>query len=733
MEKKSEIIEKVLKISGLLKLNPSQKKVVDAGLLGDSNMVIASPTASGKTLMAEIAIFKAIKEKKKKAIYLAPLVALASEKYESFRKKYEPLGLKVALSVGDFDSSDPWLRDYDLIVCSNEKMDSLLRHRIDWMNDIGLIISDEVHLINDQSRGPTLEIVLTKLRNIPGVRIIALSATIKNASELAEWLQAKLVVSDWRPVELLEGIAFGNEIEFVKKKENLSHEQLELAIAKSTLKLGKQAIFFVATRKLTESLAENLSKEVLEFLKPDEKKELDKISEKIINILEKPTEQCKKISNYVKGGVAFHHAGLVGKQKSLIEENFKKGIIKFIVATPTLAMGVSLPAFRVIVRDAKRYYPRLGSVYIPVLEYKQMVGRAGRPEWDDHGEGIIVAKNEKEARDFYDHYINGETEEIYSKLAVEPILRTHILALISSGICKNEKELFGFFSRTFYAHQYGDDEILNSKIREVVRKLAKWKMIKSGKNLEIINDFFQPADEIGASEEKLETTLLGKRVSELYLDPFTADVIVNCLANRREKKPISFLHMVANTIEMGPASTVKQGEYETIAEELEKNREFLLAKVPTEWDDGYEEFMKTFKTALLLQTWMNESGEDYIFEAFKMAPGELRSRLEIADWIIYSSQELGMITNKGEIVIELKKLRTRLKYGVKEELLPLVKLKGIGRARARKLYDNGIKSFSSLQKAPKEKIVSLLGEKVAKSIMDSDKEKLKSGEEKTGD
>ena len=723
MVRKQGIIEDVLSASGLTRLNPAQRAAVDAGLIGNSNMVIASPTASGKTLCAEIAMIEAVKERRKKAVYLAPLVALAGEKYESFRKKYEPMGMKVALSVGDFDSSDPWLRDYDIIVCSNEKMDSLLRHRIDWVNDIGLLVSDEVHMINDQSRGPALEIVLTKMRAVEGLRIIALSATIKNSSELAEWLNAKLVVSDWRPVELLEGVAYGSEIEFVKKKERLGSGHIEMEIANSTLKKGKQAIFFVSTRRLTESLASDLAEELAEKI-GSSSDELRVLSEKILHSLEKPTEQCRKIAQCVSGGVAFHHAGLVAKQKSLIEEGFRKGLIKFIVATPTLAMGVSLPAFRVIVRDAKRFYPRLGSVYIPVLEYKQMVGRAGRPEWDEHGEGIIVAKNEREARDFYDRYINGEPEEIYSKLAVEPILRTHILALISSGICSSEKDLFAFFSGTFYAKQYGNDEILNARIQEVLRKLSKWKMVRGISEAPGLESFFSTADTMGASGEMIEATILGKRVSELYLDPFTADMLVSSIGQKRDVRDISFLNMMACSIEMGPGPTVRQAEYDKIAEDLERSREFILGKVPSEWDEDFEEFIKSFKAALALDAWINERGEDAIFEEFRITPGELRSRLEIADWLSYSSQEIAMIINRGDRAIELKKLRTRLKYGVKEELLQLVKIRGIGRSRARKLYDNGIRSFSSLKKAPAEKVKALLGSKVAESVMKSEKEQL---------
>lgn len=716
----NQFLEKIISISGIKDLNPVQKMAVERGLLKGKNMVISSPTASGKTLIAEIAALKTIQQHKKKAIYMAPLIALASEKYESFKKKYEPLGIKVALSVGDFDSADPWLRDYDIIVCSNEKMDSLLRHGIEWANDIGLVITDEVHMINDQSRGPTLEIVLTKLLKITNSRFLALSATIKNAWEIAEWLGAEHVFSEWRPVELKEGVSYENRIDFENCNEILSGDQTEIAIAKSTLKKGKQAIFFVATRKFTESLAKQLSQEIVLFLKDEEKKELLKLSEEILTVLEKPTEQCMKLSQCIKDGVAFHHAGLVGKQKSLIEENFRKGKIKFITATPTLAMGVSLPAFRVIIRDSKRYYPRMGSVYIPVMEYKQMAGRAGRPEWDNHGESIIVAKNSREANEFWSRYINGETEEIYSKLAVEPVLRTHALALISSDLCKNEKDLFEFFSKTFYAHQYGDERALNKKLREVLAKLDNWKMISGFLHDQKITNLFQTADEMKAeTNSELKSTAIGKRVSELYIDPQTAWQIIEHLKLKADFRELTFFHMISQTLEMSPALNVRSSEYDDIAEELEKNKEHLLGKVPNEWDEEFEEFIRSFKTSLMLKEWANESNEEEIMLRFGVAPGELRARLDIADWILYSASELAYISKNDSMLRELKKARTRLKYGVKEELLPLVKLRGIGKARARKLYSAGIKSSLAIKNTSPEKLKELLGEKIAKNIKEN--------------
>ena len=212
---------------GIKEFRPAQQKALDAGLLSSKNLLVCTPTASGKTLIAEMAAGKAILEGKGsvglrptglpaggKAIYIVPLVALASEKAKDFKKKYEGL-FKVALSVGDFDNSDPHLMDYDLIICTAEKLDSLIRHHAPWLRFVSVVIVDEVHLLNDVSRGPVLEILITLLKKIlPSVQIIALSATIGNPDELATWLDAKLIKDDWRPVPLHKGVYLNNTIEF---------------------------------------------------------------------------------------------------------------------------------------------------------------------------------------------------------------------------------------------------------------------------------------------------------------------------------------------------------------------------------------------------------------------------------------------------------------------------------------------------------------------------------------
>ncbi|MBI2652669.1 DEAD/DEAH box helicase [Candidatus Woesearchaeota archaeon] len=204
-----EILEKEITM-----LRPAQEKSIKNGLLEGKNLLVCTPTASGKTLIAELASLKSIIEGKGKAVYIVPLKALASEKYKDFKRKYGKIA-KIALSIGDIDSADPFLADYDLIVLTAEKMDSLLRHNSPWVNNISTIVVDEIHLLNDSERGPTLEILLTILKQLlKNAQIIALSATIGNAEELAEWLNAELIVDDWRPVKLHKGIYLDGEIEF---------------------------------------------------------------------------------------------------------------------------------------------------------------------------------------------------------------------------------------------------------------------------------------------------------------------------------------------------------------------------------------------------------------------------------------------------------------------------------------------------------------------------------------
>ena len=695
-----EFIDK-FKQENISELYPPQVDILKRNLLKEKNLVVAMPTAAGKTFVATLAMINKLSEKRGKIVYIVPLVALANEKYEYYKKFFQGK-YKVAISVGDFDSADPWLNDYDIIICTTEKLDSLIRHGVNWINETSLIVADEVHLINDPSRGPTLEILLTLLRELsPRAQIFALSATIRNAKEIADWMNANLLLSDFRPVKFYEGVGFNSKISFYGRNEiELSNLETDAAIVDNTLKMKKQCLLLVSTRKNAEKAAENLQKIVKSNLGRNEAFQLEAVASEIENVLEIPTRQCKKLASFARNGVVFHHAGLLGKQRRIIEENFKKGLIKAIAATPTLALGVNLPAFRVIIKDAKRFYSGIGSVYIPVLEYKQMTGRAGRPQYDDYGESVLIARSEEEARDLTERFILGDTENITSKLAVEPILRMHTLALIANDFKKSESALLHFFVNTFYGFQYGDIYLIEEKILDILDKLFEWGFIsKRG--------------------ERISATKLGKRVSELYIDPLTAHNFIVALDSKQRKiDAFSFLQLISNTIEMKPLLTVRRSEFVDINEFLVKKEKSILQQIPEEYDLEFDSFLKSIKTAMMFEDWINERTEDEILVKYKVAPGELRNRLENADWLIYSLHEITQLIGKKDLLREINKTRIRLSYGIKEELIPLVKLKQIGRVRARKLWNSNIRSLDDLRKTSLERISKIIGPSIAKLIKD---------------
>lgn len=184
---------------GIEELYPPQAEAVDAGATDGENLVAAVPTASGKTMIAALSMLSAV-ERGGKALYIVPLRALASEKRAEF-EAYEQFGITTGVTTGNYESTDDWLATKDIIVATSEKVDSLVRNGAGWLSELTCVVSDEVHLIDDRNRGPTLEVTLAKLQQLnPAMQTVALSATVGNADEIADWLDASLVDSDWRQI-----------------------------------------------------------------------------------------------------------------------------------------------------------------------------------------------------------------------------------------------------------------------------------------------------------------------------------------------------------------------------------------------------------------------------------------------------------------------------------------------------------------------------------------------------
>ncbi len=464
-------------------------------------------------------------------------------------------------------------------------------------------------------------------------------------------------------------------------------------IALDTIEKSKQALVFVNAKRSAEKVAEDISKKA-----KLESAALNELSDKILKVLSRPTKQCERLANSVKKGIAFHHAGLAPKQKELVEEAFRKGIVKIISCTPTLAAGLDLPAFRAIIRDVKRYGSH-GMVHIPVLEFLQMAGRAGRPKYDTFGEAIVIVQTNSDKEFIIEHYLKGTPEEIYSKLAVEPVLRTYLLSLIASRIIHSTESILEFFGKTFWAHQYKDTQKLEKQIDRMLKLLIDWGFLQQVENT-------------------YRATMLGKRVAELYIDPLTAHEFLIGLekANSVKLKPISFLQLICNTLEMRPLLHVKQKEYDEITQKSALLYENLLEHEPSMFEPEYDDWLNSIKTALMLEEWMDEKDEEWLLETYQIRPGEVRTKIENADWLLYSVHELSRLMNYQPLLKEISKLRFRLRYGVKEELLPLIKLEGIGRVRARKLFKAGIKDLGGIRRATFEQLKSVLGAAMAESV-----------------
>ena len=499
------------------------------------------------------------------------------------------------------------------------------------------------------------------------------------------------------------------------EKIKVIYESAVVNLAHDTIKKSKQALVFVNTKSSAEKTAEEIAKTIEKSLP-----EHEELSDKALNTLANPTEQCIRLSKCLKKGIAFHHAGLLSKQKELIEESFKKGAIKIICATPTLAAGLDLPAFRTIIRDVKRYGHR-GLAYIPVLEYLQMAGRAGRPKYDKFGESIIVAASESDAEKLKDRYIKGEPEEIYSKLAVEPVLRTYLLSLIASEFINSKKDINAFFQKTFWAYQFGDMEHLEHIINSMLDLLEEWEFIKSSSA-----EFFISAEDLD-KEDRYEAAPIGKRVAELYIDPLTAHDMMECLKKHTIKsiKEFSFLQMVSHTLEMRPLLKVKVKEYEDIQEILVTYHDSILEDEPSMYDPEYEDFISSVKTASFFNEWIQERTEQELLEKYSIRPGEIRIKLGTADWLLYATEELARMMHYQSLLSEIRKLRIRVDYGVKEELLPLMKLKGVGRVRARKMFNNKIKDIGDVKKVDITLLSQILGKKIAVDIKNQVGENIK--------
>ncbi|WP_248895841.1 ATP-dependent DNA helicase [Haloplanus halobius] len=689
--------------SGIEELYPPQAETVEKGITEGESLVASVPTASGKTLVAELAMLSSV-HRGGTALYIVPLRALASEKKAEF-ERWADFDIDVGISTGNYESSEEWLASRDIVVATSEKVDSLVRNGAPWLEDLTCVVADEVHLVDDPNRGPTLEVTLAKLRRItPDLQVVALSATVDNADAVADWLDAELVKSDWRPVDLRTGVHFGDAITFDDGEQREvpveKGERPTAALVDDALDEEGSSLVFVNSRRNAEAAARRLADVTADHLTDDERDELATLAEEIADVSD--TETSDDLAAVVRKGAAFHHAGLSADHRSLVEDAFRDRTIKAICATPTLAAGVNTPSRRVIVRDWRRYDGEFGGMKpLETLEVHQMFGRAGRPGRDPYGEAVLLAKDHDTMDELFERYVWADPEPVQSKLAREPAMRTHLLATVASGFARTRSGLLDFLDRTLYATQADDTERLESVVDDVLAYLDA-------------NGF------VDRDGEELTATNLGHTVSRLYLDPMSAAEIVDGLRAADDPTPLGLYHLVSRTPDMYELY-LKSGDRETYTELCYERESAFLGRVPSEFEDvRFEEWLSALKTAKLLEDWASELDEDRIAERYGVGPGDIRGKVDTAEWLLGAAERLATELEL-DCVVAVREAKKRVEYGVREELLDLAGVRGIGRKRARRLYEAGVESRADLREAEKSVVLGALRgrERTAERILEN--------------
>ncbi len=788
---------------GISELYPPQKEALKPVLKGE-NTLISIPTASGKTLIAYLGIIQnlLVRNIGSKAVYIVPLKALAAEKFAELSEIGSYLNLKIGLSLGDREGENSNINNADIIVCTSEKFDSMMRNKPELMQGLSIIIADEVHLIHDFSRGPTMEINLTRfLYSNNDVQIIALSATIGNSMELAKWLRAKLIVSTWRPVTLEQSTLANIDLEPRKRisssKENSSKlpsprtlngptSQPMIAALEDSLEQDIQSLIFVSTRRSAQSLARKLSERIIKkWTREKNEKKLEELN-LLKNELKKVGDDSSisdSLESMISGGVVFHHAGLNSKQRKFIEDAFRKRRIICIVATPTLASGVNLPARRVIIRDLKRYENGM-SRWLSVMEVQQMLGRAGRPKYDSIGEAWLHCKGERSFENadiIAERFIHGTPENISSKLATENALRIHLLALIATGGINSRFAISTFFKHTFLGHTQ-PTKMLEERIEQWIQWLSNndlvtrlgcddelyqyislektidenetwdddiptWANIakdSDGIKLESTPEFSSNApkslgfnlasdwndnDNSPKTVEPLVMTYsasdFGNLVNRMYLDPTSGLLLreglrraVRRIYRNDSDLPLTnegLLYLISSTDDF-MTFWWKDSEYERLLEKSTFLEDELLNE--KELEDIH---LSRIKSTWILNDWIEESEYRDLEKNHNVMPGDLRARIELSEWLLFSGKQIlyhdSKFSEENEnakikVINMLDELRKRIRYGCKRELLPLVSLPNIGRKRARDLANMGVyspKDFLDLTSRDKSRLLALPG------------------------
>jgi helicase len=530
----------------------------------------------------------------------------------------------------------------DVVVATAEKVDSAIRGGASWVDDLACVVVDEVHLLGSPGRGPTLEVTMATLgRRAPDVQVVALSATVANPDEIADWLGAELVRSRWRPVDLRTGVSADGRVDFddgstLAVDVDVASDATDGEVATETtaelvrgaIDDGGQALAFVRSRREAEALAGRLAEAGVGTagagaLAADVREAGQ-------------ADTGRRLADCVEGGVAFHHAGLRSAHRALVENAFRARELTCICATPTLAAGVNVPARRVVVRDQRRYTGS-GMEWLPVLEVHQMCGRAGRPHLDPYGEAVLVAGDATGREELETRYVDADPEAVRSQLADREALRTHVLAIVASGFASSRAGVLDVLDATFYAHGT-PEESLSGLVDDVVADLVDWEMLTDS----------------GA----VEATALGAAVSRQYVAPRTGARVVDgvrTMARMETVTGLTALEVVCDTPDMH-GTYLGNRERAAMYQYARDHADELTTDMGA--TDAFERWLESVKTARILLEWADGAATEELVERYRIGPGDLESRVERAAWLLRAAATVADIV--GGDGTPFREVRARL-------------------------------------------------------------------------
>ncbi|ESS12421.1 MAG: superfamily II helicase [uncultured archaeon A07HR60] len=681
--KVTEVIPEFADAFGFEQFNRMQCEALPGILDTDANVVASAPTASGKTALAELAICRTL-QAGGTALFIAPMRALTNEK-ESEWDRFEQLGYSVYVVTGERDLNPRRAGRADILVMTPEKADSATRKhesaRYSFVTDVDSVLIDEVHLLDSDRRGGVLEVVVSRLRRLCGPRIVALSATMKNVDDVAEWLDAPPETTfdfgdNHRPVKLETGVKTYShgENSFADKYRRLYRA---LDLAEPHIRDDGQALVFVSSRQDTVHAAKKTRDELAERDVPMGARgdyELHTAAESLTN---------DELRRSVPDGVGFHHAGLAKDDRDQVEEWFRQGKIELLFSTSTLAWGVNLPARCVVIRDTKYHDPLEGETDISPLDVLQMLGRAGRPEYDDIGYGRVVC--DRSDADRYRRLLR-EGKAIESRLPEN--LPAHLNAEIAMGTLQDIDDVMEWLETTFYnvrarsePDQYrfestdGVQQGLRSQVQRVLESL--------------IEDGFVATDDLG-----VEPTQLGRLASKYYLRLETAGRF-SALASTDTLDVDTLLEAVAGAAEFDSVSA-RSAEADAV--------DRVLRGHETTLDGGHRKVL-----AILLAATDGTTPPDLRSDAWVIKQNALRLLAALGEFL---EQFAGFRAANLASRVE-----SRVEHGVARAAVPLTAIDGVGDARAERLAGAGFKSPAAVASAtPSQLTAAGIGDGVADRI-----------------